>query len=225
MWRKIIICCFIVCSVESQMQNAKIEAPDNKIISQNVFILEPINQNSAQIALGRYYTDEGLRATKFGSMHIARDLFYKACSLGDTAGCLLLNEVNAPLTINTLVLKKQECDLGMGESCFWLFRHYTGESTLDSFKTDWYLDKACRLGEVKACELKASRFKPYIMDNYQVLGNRCFKNDAQSCYALGMAHFFGKGIGKNQIYALQLIQKSCVLGFKKGCNEYHRLAR
>ncbi|MGX2982615.1 hypothetical protein [Helicobacter sp. 23-1045] len=196
-------------------------------ISQNIFILEPLNQSAEQRALGAHYTNEGYRAASFGAQKIARDLFYKACSLGDNLGCLSLNKLNAPLGVDNLVLKKQECAYGVGESCFWLFRHYAGESTLDSFKTDWYLNKACKLGKMQACALKSERFKPYILDNYQLLGNRCFKNDAQSCYVLGVAHFLGrldgKKVAQNRTYALELLQKSCVLGAKMGCVEYHKL--
>lgn len=221
MWIKIIICFFVACYAfgADRTQDAD--------MSQNIFILEPIHQTPQQRQLGRYYANEGYRAALLGTKSIARDLFYKACALGDKLGCVSLNTLDSPLDIDALVLKKQECEWGTKESCFWLFRHYASASTLDSFKTDWYLDKACRLGEVRACELKMSRFKPYIVDNHQLLGNKCYKNDAQSCYTLGMAHFFGrldgKAVAQNRAYALQLIQKSCALGFKKGCSEYHRL--
>ena len=218
---KILMCVFIVCNAFGA------DMAQDADMSQNIFILEPLHQTKEQRQLGAYYANEGYRAAQFGSINIARDLFYKACALGDKIGCMSLKWLNAPLNVDNLVLKKQECDLGLGESCFWLFRHYANESTLDSFKTDWYLDKACRLGEMQACELKAARFKPYITNNHQLLGNKCFKNDAQSCYTLGVAHFFGKLDGKavaqNRPYALQLIQKSCILGLKKGCEEYHRL--
>lgn len=228
--------CFIVCGAfgvnfgANNGTNIGVNAMNRAFdedISQNIFILEPINQSAEQRQLGKHYTNEAYRAARFGSMNIARDLFYKACALGDTIGCLSLSGLNAPINVDNLVAKKQECDYGVGESCFWLFRYYAGESTLDSFKTDWYLDKSCRMGVMKACELKMSYFKPYIVDNYQLLGNKCYKNDAQSCYVLGMAHYFGEFYGKkvaqNKHHALQLIQKSCSLGLKKGCNEYHRL--
>ena len=244
MWIRILALVFIVCgvygvdfgfnnsanigvngSIRSGV-NATNRAFDEDI-SQNIFILEPMNHSEEQKRLGRHYANEGYRAAYFGSMNIARDLFYKACALGDTIGCLSLSELNAPINVDNLVAKKQECDYGVGEACFWLFRYYAGESTMDSFKTDWYLDKSCRMGVIRACELKMARFKPYIVDNYQLLGNKCYKNDAESCYALGIAHYFGSFEGKrvvqNKGYALQLIQKSCALGLKKGCNEYHRL--
>lgn len=220
---KILMCLFIACIAFGADRTQEAD------ISQNIFILEPLHQSAEQRQLGRHYTSEAYRAAKFGSMRIAKDLFYKACSLGDNLGCLSLNHLNAPLNIDNLMAKKHECDLGVGDSCFWLFRYYANGTTLDSFKTGWFLDKSCRLGIVNACALKMARFKPYITDNYQLLGNKCHKNDAQSCYTLGVAHFFGKldgkAVAKNRAYALQLIQKSCVLGFKKGCSEYHKFRR
>lgn len=219
------VCCAIclVFGIDNDVNNRA----NSEDISQHIIILEPINQSPEQKALGKYYTNEAYRATHFGSKNIARDLFYKACALGDTIGCLSLNELDAPIKVDILVAKKQECDFGVKEACFWLFRYYAGESTLDSFKTDWYLDKACRLGYMRACELKSARFKPYILDNYQLLGNKCHKNDAHACYTLGIAHYTGNlagnRIAKNQHYALKLLQKSCTLGMQKACSEYVKI--
>lgn len=229
MFSRIAMLFFVVCVAFGAERGAddSTNRADDGDISQNIFILEPINQSAEQKALGKRYTDEGYRAARFGSKRIARDLFYKACALGDTLGCLSLNELNAPIKVDNLVAKKQECGLGVGEACFWLFRYYAGESTLDAFKTDWYLDKACRVGVARACELKMARFKPYIVDDYQLLGNKCHKNDAQSCYALGIAHItgnlYGKKVARNQGYALKLLQKSCALGAQKACSEIIRI--
>lgn len=210
------------------MMNIKAFANETLMVDvadSNIFILEPISHTQAQKNLGKYYTNEGYRAANFGSKNIARDLFYKACFLGDKIGCLSLNLLNAPINIDNLLLKKQECNLGVGKSCFWLFRHYANENILDSFKTDWYLEKSCRLGEIQACELKMSRFKPFITNKYQILGTKCYNLDAQSCYHLGIAHLFGRGVAKNHQLALKLLQKSCSLGFKAGCNDYIKLQR
>lgn len=228
MWIRILVLFFIVCDAQDYMGGNMIaNSESSEDISQNIFILEPINHSEEQKQLGRHYANEAFRAAKFGSKNIARDLFYKACALGDTTSCLSLSKLNAPIKVDNLVAKKQECDYGVGESCFWLFRHYASESSLDSFKTDWYLDKSCKMGVIKACELRTAQFKPYIVDNYQLLGNKCYKNDTESCYVLGMAHFLGnfegEKVAKNQRYGLQLIQKSCALGLKKACNEFHRL--
>lgn len=206
----------IVISTEARNQN---EADSN------IIILEPLSHTKTQRELGKHYTNEGYRAANFGVKNIARDLFYKACSLGDNIGCLSLNLLNAPINADNLVLKKQECTLGVAESCFWLFRHYANDIMLDSFKTDWYLNKACNLGKLQACELKMSHFKPFITNKYQLLGNKCFKADAQSCYHLGIAHLFGKGVAKNRPFAINLLQKSCTLGFKPACNDYMKIKR
>lgn len=219
MWIRIALLCFVMLNAETLIDD-NLELKDT-----NIIILEPISHTNTQKILGKYYTNEGYRAANFGSKNIARDSFYRACFLGDKLGCLSLNLLNAPININNLVLKKQECHLGVGKSCFWLFRHYANENVLDSFKTDWYLEKACRLGEVKACELKMSRFKPFITNKYQMLGNKCYKFDAQSCYHLGMAHLLGKGVAKNRLLAFNLLQKSCTLGFKHACNEYIKLQK
>ena len=206
---------------------------------EEAWILEPTNQSKEQRYLGRYYTNEGYRAANFGAKKIARELFYKACGLGDDIGCLSLNLLNAPVSADKLVTKKQECAVGVGESCFWLFQYYANDGVLDKFKTDWYLDKACRVGVARACELKNAHFAPSIANKYQLLQNLCLNNDAKSCYALGVGHIYGKiyganlsriygdfsnvSIAKNPRYGAKLLKRACELGEKRACGEVIKL--
>ncbi|RDU63179.1 sel1 repeat family protein [Helicobacter sp. MIT 14-3879] len=189
----------------------------------NIIILEPKNQSIEQINQGKYYTNEGFRAASFGSNHIARDLFYKACSLGDDLGCRAFNEINAPLRVEKILIQKQECDFGDKDACFSLFRYYSSQSILDSFKSDWYLSKACRLGKIEACNLEVSKFKPYIQSKAHLLGNQCFYNNKNACYELGNMYLFGIEVVKNVEFAKELIKKSCDIGLKKACNDYIRI--
>lgn len=191
--------------------------------NENIIILEPKNQTREQINQGRYYTNEGFRAASFGSKNIARDMFYKACSLGDDLGCRALNELKAPLKVDSLLNNKQECDYGDKEACFILFRYYSSQSVLDSFKSDWYLAKSCRLGKIEACRLQMTHFKPFINDKIQLLGNQCFYSNKEACYELGNIYLLGNGVTKNRDFALELIKKSCDLGEKRACNDYMRI--
>lgn len=238
MWMKIALLCVLSASLYAQDFRADF-AQDFEGAESNTWILEPTNQSAEQRRLGRYYTNEGYRAANFGAKKIARELFYKACGLGDNIGCLSLNMLNAPVQADSLVIKKQECALGIGEACFWLFQYYANDGALDVFKTDWYLDKACRAGVARACELKSARFTPFVANKYQLLENLCINNDAQSCYALGVGHIYGKIYGanlsrfygdfdnlivaKNPRYGVKLLNKACALGWKGACKEIIKL--
>ncbi|MDE6886117.1 MAG: hypothetical protein K2P17_03670 [Helicobacteraceae bacterium] len=180
-------------------------------------------QSQKEAFSGAYYTNEAFRAAAFGAKNIARDLFFKACVFGDNLGCRALNEINAPLKTERLFLDKQECDFGDKEACFKIFRYYQSEPTLDSFKMNYYLSKACRLGKSEACKLESKHIQPFLQDKRQLLGNACFKSDAKACYELGNIYLFGKGVVKNVSYAKDMIKKSCDIGLKKACVDYIRI--
>lgn len=238
MWIKIALFCVLLAGLYAQDFRAD-SAQSFRGAESNTWILEPTNQSPSQKRLGRHYTNEGYRAANLGAKKIARELFYKACGLGDDVGCLSLNMLDTPTQGDNLVAKKQECALGVGEACFWLFKHYANDGALDKFKTDWYLDKACRMGVAEACALRDAHFAPFIADKYQLLSNLCLNRDAQSCYALGIAHIYGNfyganmgrfygdftnmSVAKNPRYGVSLLNKACVLGWGEACREIIKL--
>lgn len=174
---------------------------------------------------GKYYTNEGFRAAAFGAKSLARDLFYKACILGDNVGCYALNEINAPLKAESSFINKQECSFGDKDACFAMFEYYINEFSLDSFKANWYLSKACRLGKIEACELESKRIKPFIKDRRELLTQACFYNDARACYELGNIYLYAKGVTRNIAYAKDMMKKACKLGLKNACADFVWLMR
>lgn len=187
--------------------------------NEDIFIKPPYKANFSHNN-ATYFTNEGFRAASFGSMKIARDLFYKACVLGDDLGCLALNNINSNINVESIVIAKNECDLGDKDACFKLYRHYSTETMLDDFKAKWYLSKSCRLGNSEACNIELSNIAPFIQNKRQLLNEQCFYNDGFSCYKLADIYLFGKGVVKNIDFAKNLLKKSCENRYQRACVKY-----
>ncbi|RAX51376.1 hypothetical protein CCY99_09185 [Helicobacter sp. 16-1353] len=188
--------------------------------NETIFFIKPPYKANFPHNNAKYFTNEGFRAISFGSKKIARDLFYKACVLGDDLGCVALNNINANLKVESTVIAKSECDLGDKDACFKLYKYYSTETMLDDFKAQWYLSKSCRLGNSEACNIELSNVKPFIHNERQLLNEQCFYNDAFSCYKLANIYIFGKGVVKNAEFAKTLLKKSCENGLQKACVKY-----
>lgn len=183
------------------------------------FIKPPYKAN-IPYSNAEYFTNEGFKAALIGAKKIARDLFYKACVLGSDLGCLALNEINAPLSTNKNFINTNECHYGDKEACFSLYKYYSSETFLDSFKAKWYLSKSCRLGKSEACMIELSNIEPFIHNKRQILNEQCFYNNANSCYELANIYLFGRGVVKNLDFAKKLLKKSCETGLEKACTKY-----
>lgn len=195
----------------------------NDSISDDNYDIRPPFRLSAPTPEAQYFTNEGFRASFVGSKRIARDLFYKACLLGDDLGCLAFNEIKAPLKIKDNFISHEACNLGDSHACFKLYEYYLHENIPDNFSATWYLSKACRLGNTLACKVEISKIRPLISSKRQILNNKCFLKDANSCFALANIYLLGDGVQKNFSFAKELIAKSCNLGFKKACIEYIKI--
>lgn len=173
----------------------------------------------------RFFTNEAFRAATFGANKIARDLFYRACVLGDELGCVGLNAIHAPQGLESRFIAKDECDLGAAEACFKIYRYYATETTLDDFKARWYLAKACRLGHSEACALELSMPRDFIASSRQLLNEECFRNNAFACYKLADIYLFGRGVAHNRAFARDLLKKSCQNGYFRACQIYMQIQK
>lgn len=175
---------------------------------------------SSPMPEARYFTNEGFRAAALGSKNIARDLFYKACIMGDDVSCMALNELKVPLSVDKIIIAKQECGCGIAQSCLSLYRYYANDAVLDTYTASWFLSKACRLGSYEACKLEFAKIPAYINNERQSLTNECYYNDSLSCYKLANIYIFGRGVVRNIGFAKDLLKRSCELGQKKACTMY-----
>lgn len=171
----------------------------------------------------QYFTNEGFRASFVGSRKIARDLFYRACLLGDDLGCLAFNEIKMPLKIKDNFNNYEACNFGDAISCFRLYEYYISENIPDRFSANWYLAKSCRLGNAIACKIEISKFKALVISKRQLLNNKCNLKNARACFELANMYLSGNGVQKNFIFARELIAKSCNLGLKQACMEYIKI--
>lgn len=169
----------------------------------------------------QYFTNEGFRAAKFGANKIAKTLFYKACVMGDELACTLFNDMSNK-KLDSKAYMNSNC-LVNNLDCFNRYKHYLEEDILDDFKIKWYLSNSCKAGSVEACILEALNIRPYINNYRQELGNACNYNYAQACYKLAHIYLFGKNTKRNVPFAINLMKKSCNIGFKRACIDYMML--
>ena len=177
----------------------------------------PFYQLSKPSFKAQYFTNEGFRAAMFGVDKIAKSLFYKACVMGDELACLSFNNIS-----NKKLDSK--ADIGRNYSSnieyFKKYKSSLREDILDDFKVKWYLSKSCRLGNTEACILESLRIRPYIHNDRQELGNACNYNYAKACYELANIYLFGIDITRNVSLAINLMKKSCNIGFNRACIDY-----
>jgi len=115
------------------------------------------------------------------------------------------------------------CNKGNVQSCYEAGMILTtGENAEDQEKKNLgleYIRKACKYGEVKACDVLGNNY--YADKHYQAakpyLAKSCNRGVKHACEAMGTMYRDGQEIRQNDVLAREFYEKACALGSGDAC--------
>ncbi|HZS35791.1 MAG TPA: tetratricopeptide repeat protein [Polyangia bacterium] len=150
-------------------------------------------QGKACTALAvRYLGGNGVAADEKRAL----ELFDRACTAGDGAGCSMLGAIFnrgrgaiAPDYARSYKLSKRGCELGDDNGCY---------------------DQACDLVAARGIEKSTALAVP-------AFERLCKKGLAQACGSLGMLYYVGDGVKRDPQRATELLDQACKGGDVRSC--------
>jgi len=101
----------------------------------------------------------------------------------------------------------------------------------DYKKAAQYSEKACDIGNAKACFILSNLYsmglgvKKDQFKNIEYCQKACDGGHATSCYIIGLRYENGKGAEKDYKQAKAYFQKACDLKDERGCGAYTKLTK
>lgn len=154
---------------------------------------------------------------------IAINLYQKSCDMKNYQGCADLGQMyysgdGVKRDHNkSAILFKKACDGKDWSACIKLGTMYKdGEGVAqDINKTYALYDAACDSGLKDACRLLLKLYHIKKAKEYEQL---CNSGQGSVCVKLAMMYSDGDKVGRNKEKSMNLLQKACDLGDKKGCS-------